>query len=344
DILGYRPEQVTQDPRLLLSLAHPDDRHLLLRALRHHESSRSGLLLRLVHANGSLVWAEVRFSFTTDSSGRVTIVDAIVRDVSERMRLHEHLIQAQKMETVAQLAGGIAHEFNNLMMAATGHATFAAEALAPSDPVRRDIDMVIEAATKAATLTRQLLAFSRRQLLRREPTDLNEQVREFRTLASHFVSATVRLETDLDEALPLVDADPGQVQEVLVTLASNASDAMPRGGTLRIGTEAAAIVGSSDGLGAEVKPGDYARLTVSDDGIGMSDEVRKHLFEPFYTTKGMAKGTGLGLASVYGIVKQHQGAITVATEDGAGTTISIYLPVDAGRAPVGQRPTQSAVA
>jgi PAS domain S-box-containing protein len=344
DVLGYRPEQLTGNPGLLPHLIHPEDRRLLLHAIRQRDPARSGLLLRLVRADRATVWAELRFSYATDRGGDLTTVEAVVRDVSERARLQERLVETQQLELVAQLAGGIAHEFNNLIMAVSGHATFAAEALPPRSPIRQDIDVVIASAGKAATLTRQLLAFSRRQLLHREPLDLNEQVRQFCSVASHLVRPSVRVRMSLESGLPPIDADAGQIQEVLASLAGNASDAMPHGGDLRITTDrATAPADALDALAGDA-PGDCVRLTVSDDGMGMSDEEQKHLFEPFYPGKGLTRGTGLGLASVYGIVHQHEGTITVTSRDGDGTTICICFPIPASAAPVSPPPATDAAA
>lgn len=249
----------------------------------------------------------------------------------EELRLGEtQLRQSQKMEAVGQLAGGIAHDFNNLLTAITGYSDLLLEDLAPNDPRRLDIDEIRAAARRAASLTQQLLAFSRKQVLQPRVLSLNEVVTNAEKLLRRLIGEDIALQTRLDPAIGAIMADPAQLEQVIVNLAVNARDAMPNGGRLVLGTANVTFDAAGAAGDAVVPAGAYVQLTVSDTGMGMDDETKARLFEPFYTTKGPGKGTGLGLSTVYGIVKQSGGFIWVNSEPARGTTFDMCLPrVDA---------------
>jgi len=266
---------------------------------------------------------------------RLIGVLGIGRDVTERVLLEQQLRQAQKMEAVGRLAGGIAHDFNNILTAITGYADLLLEDLGPKDPRRQDAEEIHRAADRAAGLTRQLLAFSRQQVLQPRVVDVNKLVSELEKMLRRLLGEDVKLATALSPIVGRVRADPGQLEQVIMNLAVNARDAMPTGGKLTIETADVRIDGANAGDHYPAPPGDYVMLAVSDTGTGMDPETQAHLFEPFFTTKEKGKGTGLGLATVYGIVKQSGGFIWVSSTLGAGSTFKIYLPrVDAAAEPI----------
>jgi nitrogen-specific signal transduction histidine kinase len=250
------------------------------------------------------------------------------RDVTGRMRLEVQLRQAQKMEAIGNLSGGIAHDFNNILTAIIGYGTLLQMKLRAGDPLREMAEQILLAAEKAALLTSGLLAFSRKQVLNPRPIALNAVVRAVEKLLARIIGEDVALKLSLQDEELTVLADPVQIDQVLMNLATNARDAMPGGGTLSIATTRITIGPGVSGWESEsIGPGDYALLTVQDTGCGMDEATRAKIFEPFFTTKEPGRGTGLGLAIVYGIVSQHRGAIRVDSEPGRGTTFRICLPL-----------------
>ena len=273
-------------------------------------------------SDGSSVLVYIGADVPADAGELIT---GVVEDVTHRKQLEEQLRQAHKMEAIGQLAGGVAHDFNNLLTAILGYTAFLKEDFAGVPRAQTDLEEVHKAATTAASLTAQLLAFSRKQMLKTEILSVNDIVEGMRNLLARVLGEDVMLVTRPAADVPRIEADPVQLQQVLLNLAANARDAMPRGGRLVIGTSCAET-GSALLKQSTVPPGRYAVITVSDDGCGMDRETKARIFEPFFTTKGQAKGTGLGLATVYGIVSQSGGEIVCETELGVGTTFSIFLP------------------
>lgn len=249
--------------------------------------------------------------------------EKLQRSLRELEQTQQQLFQAQKLETVGRLAGGIAHDFNNLLTAIMGYAQIVLASL-PEGPLQQDVEEIVQAAKRATGLTNRLLAFSRRQVIRPQALELDRQIESMHDLLARLLGDDVELVMRLGTDGGIVQADPNQLEQVVVNLVVNAGDAMPEGGTLTLETSPVVLEDSApaDGLG----PGRYLALSVSDTGTGMTNEVKEHLFEPFFTTKPTGLGTGLGLATVYGIIKQHGGGVTVQSELGRGSTFTIYLP------------------
>ena len=259
-----------------------------------------------------------------DKAGNVSGTVLVFRDTSERLRAAEALRQMQKMDAVGRLAGGVAHDFNNLLTVVNGYATQALEKLTPSDALHPPLRAILTAGERAGALTRQLLAFSHREINSPRVLDLNALIVEHAKVLRRLIGDNVELCAAVSPSPLTMRADSAQIEEVLTNLAVNARDAMPEGGRLTI--ETAAVTLEQNALAPDLAAGPYALLTVSDTGCGMTGEVQMHLFEPFFTTKEVGKGTGLSLAAVYGIVQQHQGNLRVGSEPGRGTTFRIYLP------------------
>jgi len=275
--------------------------------------------------DGSALWTRV--SVVASHDGLPSRMSAVVIDLSERKKLEDQLRQSQKMEAVGRLAGGIAHDFNNLLTVINGYADLLLSSLSSTDPNHTIIAAIREAGERAATLTSQLLAFSRKSIVEPKVLDLNDVITQSEKLLRRLLGEDVALLTVLAPGLPRVRADPTQMEQALMNLAVNARDAMPRGGRLTIETREADLLREDEVVTyPDLKPGRYILLAVSDTGVGMTDEVKAQVFEPFFTTKEQGKGTGLGLAMVYGAVKAHGGHISVYSEVGVGTTFKILLP------------------
>ncbi len=346
-VTGYtREESVGQNPRLLRSGRHPD---AFYRELWETVSTGRVWKGRMINRrkDGTLLTQESTISPIEDAAGRVVNFVAVQRDITEylrlseeKARLEEQFEQAQRLESIGRLAGGIAHDFNNMLSIILGYGESMLEQLRPGDPLRDEAQEIVAAGRRSADLTRQLLAFSRKQTLEPEVLDINELVRDMERMLRRLIGEDIELRLELKDGIGWVLVDRGQMEQVIMNLAVNARDAMPTGGRLLIETATAELDSEYSAKHPGVMPGKHVLLAVTDTGCGMTPEVRSRVFEPFFTTKPKGEGTGLGLATVHGIVNQSRGHIWVYSEPGEGTTFKIYLP-EAGQV---QAPTVVKVA
>jgi PAS domain S-box-containing protein len=324
--------------RELAALIVPEEfraRHRAAVAAQPHDgpSAIIGHRVEMIGLRASGARFPIELSVARVDSPEGPLFTAWIRDLTERRRVEEalrhtesQLRQAQKMEAVGRLAGGVAHDFNNVLTAIFGYADLLLDGLEPGDPRRLDVEEIKRAGNRAAALTRQLLAFSRKQVLQPRRLNLNEVIGSIQTLLRKLVGDEIELRIELDPALGEAVADPGQIEQVLMNLAANSRDAMPDGGCLSIVTRNEDVTEDEAASMLGLTPGRFVTLTVSDTGHGIPEDVRAHVFEPFFTTKAQGKGTGLGLATVYGIVKQSGGWIYLDEAPGPGASFTVYLP------------------
>ena len=330
-LCGYTPEE--RVGKAVEHLLHPDDNAAVAARLAHlvETSTPVSFGYRFKHRDGDWRWGEaVATNHLHDPAIRALVINH--RDVTERkdaedalQRSQELLRQAQRMEAIGRLAGGVAHDFNNVLTAIFGYTDLLIEQFAIDDPRRADVAEIRRSAERAAALTRQLLAFSRKQVMQPRLLNLNEVIRSVERLLQRLVGDDIVLQLDLARDLVAIHADPGQLEQVLMNLVANARDAMPEGGQLTLSTRNERAEVAADNRPG-LAPALYAVLSVADTGTGVPVGLREHVFEPFFTTKELGKGTGLGLATVYGIVKQTGGAVYLESEEGQGTTFLVYLP------------------
>src|ERR1700722_17767954 len=325
-LLGYTPADLEKTSAY--EQIHPDDKPAVKAAAEEAKKTGIGRRVeyRIRHKSGEWRVLESTASAVRNAHGAVEKLIIVNRDITERRQLEQQLLLSQRLEAVGKLSGGIAHDFNNILGVIIGYSEALQQKIGVNDPMREAIDEIEKAGQRAAALTQQLLAFSRKQVLEPKILNLNSIVADVEKMLRRLIGEDVELEIIPDSALGTVKADRGQIEQVILNLAVNARDAMPRGGKLKIETMNADLDENDARRTRYVVPGHYVLLQVSDSGMGMSAEVQSHIFEPFYTTKEQGKGTGLGLATVYGVIKQSGGYIWVASEIGKGSRFQVYLP------------------
>jgi len=328
-VTGYPPEEYAADPGLWLRMVHEEDRPIVLEQANSVFAGKTPFTIehRIIHKDGRVRWVRDTPVPRYDQQGSLIACDGIVTDITEQKTLERQLLQSNKMEAIGQLAGGIAHDFNNILTAIIGFSTIIEMDMDKDDPNRVNVEHILVAAGRAADLTGSLLAFSRKQIINPQPVDLNQIIRKLEKFLQRIIGEDVDFKASICQEVLTVNADSGQIEQVLMNLATNARDAMPEGGLLSLETgtfEMDEEFVKANGFG---KPGSYAVISFSDTGEGMDETTCKKVFEPFFTTKEVGKGTGLGLSIVYGILKQHDGFINVYSEPGQGTTFKIYLPL-----------------
>ncbi len=318
ELLGYPAAAwLSDDNALYNSVVHPDDLEHANAEFARAQATGTPFRCetRMLHRDGTIRWILDQSAVVRDEAGEPVFTQGFLLDLSEQKQLEEQLRQSQKMEAIGQLAGGIAHDFNNMLTAINGYAELLGMSFEPGDTRQGDIDELKRAAGHAAALTRQLLAFSRKQVLLPQLLDANEIVSELELMLHRTIGEQIELETVLEPRLAEVEADRDQLAQVVLNIALNARDAMPDGGRLRIATRH-----------VELPTGPHVAIEIRDTGSGMDERTRLRVFEPFFTTKDVGKGTGLGLATAYGVVSQSGGSIEVESELGVGTTFRVVLP------------------
>ncbi|HDY88766.1 MAG TPA: response regulator, partial [bacterium] len=333
-VTGYSGEELSEDPCLWIHMVLEEDQELVLQQVDDVLAGNfpQSIQHRIVRKDGDIRWVESMMVPNYDFNGDLISYDGLIRDITTRKRLEEQLIHSQKMESIGTLAGGVAHDFNNILTAIIGFSSILTRKIPEDNPSRFYVDQIQLAAESAANLTGSLLTFGRKQKINPMPLNINVLIKKIEKLLSRLIREDIDFRTVLlDENLNVM-ADFSQMQQVLMNLVSNSRDAMPEGGLLLLTSESFRIdkkFVSSRGFG---KPGMYALMAVSDTGIGIDEMSKGKIFEPFYTSKEIDKGTGLGLSIVYGIIKQHKGYIEVDSEPENGTTVKIYLPmIEAGK-------------
>src|SRR3990170_501240 len=342
-LLGYPVEQWLNEPAFWKDHLHPDDREQAVSYCiactaegRSHEFE-----YRMIAADGRFVWLRDIVSVISTNNQAVNLYGLLI-DITERRKLEEQLMHSQKMESIGQLAGGVAHDFNNILTAILGYGNLLLSKRGSDGLVKEYVDEIMSSANRAAILTRDLLTFSRKRIINLQPSGLNELIERVKKTLTRLLGDHIKINTNLSNKDLIVKMDITQIEHVLLNLAINARDAMPNGGTITITASPVKLDKEFIDTYHYGKPGNYALITFADTGIGIDKNIQSRIFEPFFTTKGVGKGTGLGLSMVYGIIKQHDGYINVYSEPGI-TVFKIYLPLMIGEVSAAEQKQLDAV-
>lgn len=328
-VTGYRPEEYEVDPDLWYRMVYEDDRNTVTDQGRRLLSSEvvKPVEHRIVRKDGMIRWVRNTPVPRYDEHNNLIAYDGLVTDITERKKLEEQLRHVQKMEVVGTLTGGIAHDFNNIISAIISYANVLRMKMKDDDPLAHNVEQILASTERAANLTRSLLSFGRKQTMSLKPVNIITIIRHVEKLLRTLIGEDIEFETILSDKKLMVMADRGQIEQVLINLATNARDAMPKGGVITIETKPVELDKEYIEKYGYGEPGKYVNISFADPGTGVDKGIMERIFEPFYTTKEAGKGTGLGLSIVYGIVRQHNGYINVESEPGKGTRFNIYLPL-----------------
>ncbi len=329
-LFGFSPTEAIEDPDFWQKRIHPDDRERVLGHQQAFLPAEQGSPIRVeyraVRKDGKIIWVHNYALAVRDEAGRARFVMGAIFDVTEPKKLEEQLRQAQKLDAIGKLAGGVAHDFNNLLTVILTYASLLIEKSAAGDPMRDDLVEILSAGNRARVLTSRLLAFGRQQVLSPRVFDLSETIAGMKEMLRRLLGEDIDLQTRTPEGLRKIKADPHQIEQVILNLAINARDAMPKGGLLTIEAANVDLDAEFPRVQLGVAPGRYVMLAVTDSGVGMDRATQARIFEPFFTTKEQGKGTGLGLSTVFGIAQQSGGTIWFYSEPGRGTTFKVFLP------------------
>ncbi len=328
-ITGYCPEEYEADRSLWFKMICPDDLDYVMDHINRITAGESvhHIVHRIIHKEGSIRWIKHTPVQHFDGKGNLMSYEGLITDITEHKKLKDQLYQSQKMESIGRLAGGMAHDFNNYLTAIIGLAELTQMKMSRDAPAYKNLGKICDAAMKAANITRQLLAFSRKQMIEPKVMNLNDSIREFTRMLGNLIGEHIELAVSLAPDLGCVKADPTQIEQIIINLAVNARDAISSRGSIKIETANVEVPEKETDRKDRIPPGRYVRLSFTDSGSGIPEDIIDHIFEPFFTTKKDGKGTGLGLSTVYGIVEQNRGEIRIWSRQGEGTRFEIYLPM-----------------
>jgi len=323
---GYTTEEYHSNPKLIRKVMHPEDYKLVCHIIKD-SSLNKPFCIRLIHKNGNIIWIELRNRLTYDSNGKLTTIEGVAKNITDRKMLEEQVLQAQKLELIGRLVSGVSHDFNNILACIMAWAEMLKNKyLDKLTEERKAIDAIIEGAEMGSNMINKLLSFASKKECNSVLLNINEIIMDTIKINENIFEKNIEVEYDFDENIETIKADEIQIKQVLTNLIINAKDAIPSKGKIIFKTENVFIDEDEKVMCQELKPGTYVKFSITDNGTGINDDIKDKIFDPFFTTKELGKGTGLGLATVYEIVKKLNGHIVCISKLGKGTTFSIYIP------------------